>query len=143
MTCSKVSFDPRLEKRQVWATDKAPTAPGLLSLKKSSNITLGLLATLAVAFTSGCNRTAERRDCVDEQNRIVGQDNCVNAETQRRGGYGGYIPYHWLYGGSSGGRVGDTVFNGNSAPGMRGGSSMGSPSGTTRGGFGSFFGGGS
>lgn len=116
-------------------------------MKRSSQVTLGFLATAALAFTSGC-RSNERRDCVDEQNRIVGEQNCTVADQQRRSGYTGYVPFHYLYGGRTGGRVGDAVLDGNPSPGMRtGGSSggffgSGSSSGTSRGGFGGFFGGG-
>lgn len=117
-------------------------------MKKSSQVTLGLVASMALAFTGCSRRGAERRDCVDEQNHIVGEQNCANAEDRRSHGYVGYLPYRWTYGGRTGGRIGDTVFEGNPRPGMgvsagRGGSTFGSPSGTTRGGFGGFFGGGS
>lgn len=108
-------------------------------MKRSSHVTLGLLAAAAVAFTTGCRHTPERRDCVDEQNRIAGEQNCVLAEQNRSHGYAGYIPYHYMYGGSTGGHIGDAVINGNPAPGMSSGSHSG---GTSRGGFGSFFGGG-
>ena len=113
-------------------------------MKRSSQVTLGFLATAALAFTSGC-RNNERRDCVDEQNRIVGEQNCSLADQQRRGGYAGYIPYRYLYGGRTGGHFGDSVLDGNPAPGMSSGGFSGSGShstGTSRGGFGGFFGGG-
>ncbi len=104
-------------------------------MKRTQHITLGLLAGMALAFTTGCNRRAERRDCVDESGRITSEQNCQWAEERRRTGYTGAIPYyHYLYGGSSGGHVGDAVVNGNPMPGMGGGSAVG---GVSRGGFGS------
>jgi hypothetical protein len=81
---------------------------------------------MALAFTSGCNRHPERRDCVDEAGRITNDQNCQMVEQRRQSGYTGSLPYyHYLYGGSSGGRFGDTVFNGNPVPGMSSGSGGG------------------
>ncbi len=104
-------------------------------MKRTQHITLGLLAGMALAFTTGCNRQAERRDCVDAANRLANDQACQDADQQRR--RGGYIGpyYHYLYGGSSGGRIGDTVVNGNPSPGM--GRSGGIFGGISRGGFGS------
>ena len=83
-------------------------------MKKTQNITLGLLTGMALAFTSGCSRRVERRDCVDEAGRIANDQNCQAVEEKRRSGYTGSLPYyHYLYGGSSGGNIGDQVFNGN------------------------------
>jgi len=92
---------------------------------------------MALAFTTGCNRrTAERRDCVDESGRITSEQNCQMAEERRRSGYiGPMIYYHYLYGGSTGGHIGDAVINGNPMPGMSAGS--GTSGSTSRGGFGS------
>jgi hypothetical protein len=102
-------------------------------MKRTQHITLGLLAGMALAFTSGCNRRAEQRHCVDEAGRITDDLNCQVVEERRRSGYTGSLPYyHYLYGGSSGGHIGDVVVNGNPSPGM--GSSVG---GVSRGGFGS------
>ncbi len=76
-------------------------------MKKTEHITLGLLAGMALAFTSGCGRRAERRDCVDEAGRLANDQNCQTVEQRRRSGYAGVLPYyHYLYGGSSGGHVG-------------------------------------
>ena len=105
-------------------------------MKRTQHITLGLLAGMALAFTSGCNRQAERRDCVDMQGRITDDQNCRVAEEQRRTGYGG-TSYHYWYGGSSGGHVGDVVVNGSPTPGMSSGSGGGFFGGIMRGGFGS------
>jgi hypothetical protein len=52
-------------------------------LKKSSQITLGLVASLAMAFTSGCRRS-EAQNCVGADNRIVGDQFCDQADPQRR-----------------------------------------------------------
>jgi hypothetical protein len=104
-------------------------------MRKTHHITLGLLAGMALAFTSGCNRQAQRRDCVDMYGRITNDQNCQLAEEQRRTGYGGSVSnYHYWYGGSSGGHVGDVVVNGSSSPGS--GSSGGFFGGIMRGGFG-------
>ncbi|PSH05747.1 MAG: hypothetical protein CXZ00_00985 [Acidobacteria bacterium] len=108
-------------------------------MKKTRHITLGLLAGMALAFTSGCNRHAERRNCVDEAGRITEDQNCKMVEERRRSGYtGGLRYYHYLYGGSSGGHVGDVVVGGNPMPGMGSGSgsSSGFFGGISRGGFG-------
>ena len=106
-------------------------------MKKTQHITLGLLAGMALAFTTGCNRRAERRDCVDESGRITNEQNCQMVEQRRGSGYIGPMPYyHYLYGGSSGGSLGDTVVGGNPVPGMSSGSSSGFFGGVSRGGFG-------
>ena len=106
-------------------------------MKRTQHITLGLLAGMALGFTSGCNR-AEHRDCADEQGRIANDQNCQLVEQQRRSGYTGSLPYyHYLYGGSSGGHIGDTVVNGNPMPGMSSSGSGGFFGSIARGGFGS------
>jgi hypothetical protein len=106
-------------------------------MKKTQHITLGLLAGMALAFTSGCHRTPERRDCVDESGRITNDQNCQLVEQRRNSGYIGPQPYyHYLYGGSTGGRHGDQVVNGNPTPGMSSGSGGGFFGGISRGGFG-------
>jgi len=98
-------------------------------MKKSSSVTLGLVASLALTFTACRN---ERQDCVDETNHLADPQKCRDAEYNRNNGYRGYIPYRWVYGGASGGHIGDTVVDGNPAPGMSHASS-----GVSRGGFGS------
>ncbi|HUO59163.1 MAG TPA: hypothetical protein VMU24_00755 [Candidatus Acidoferrales bacterium] len=103
-------------------------------MKKSSSVTLGLVASLALTFTA-CR--SERQDCVDETNHLSDAQNCRDAEYNRNHGYVGYQPYRWVYGGSSGGHLGDVVFDGNPARGMDHISS-----GVSRGGFGSHGGGG-
>ena len=104
-------------------------------MKRTEHITLGLLAGMALAFTSGCHRPPERRNCVDETGSITTDQNCQLAEQRRRSGFIGPMPYyHYLYGGSSGGHIGDRVVNGNPMPGMNGGG--GFFGGISRGGFG-------
>jgi hypothetical protein len=111
-------------------------------MKRTQHITLGLLAGMALAFTSGCNRRPERRDCVDASGSITSDQNCQMVEQRRRGGYIGPQPYyHYLFGGSTGGHFGDRVVNGNPMPGMSSGGSSGFFGGIMRGGFGSIGGG--
>ncbi len=92
-------------------------------MRKSSAVPLTLLATLA-AFATGCHNTPEARHCVDAQGRIVPDSNC---ETHSGSAAGAFLAYHYLYGGASGGRVGDQVVGGRSTP---------SQSSVSRGGFG-------
>ncbi len=110
-------------------------------MKRSQAITLTLLAAAAAGLT-GCRKTEMMR-CVDDKQRIVDDAYCNQQPGQTtntttpgaRPGFVGYYPYHWWYGGSTGGRVGDTVMGGASTPtpGTRGVSA----SGVSRGGFGS------
>jgi hypothetical protein len=95
-------------------------------MRKSSAVPLTLLAALA-AFTTGCRDTPESRNCVDAQGRIVPESNCSTGPSSA--GVGGY---HYIYGGASGGRVGDAVVGGSTTP----------SSGVSRGGFGGGDGGG-
>jgi hypothetical protein len=83
-------------------------------VRKSSQITLGLVASLAMAFTSGCRRT-QVQNCVGADNRIIGDQYCDEADKQRRNSPGGYYPYRWLFGGSSGGHIGDSVLGGSTS----------------------------
>lgn len=89
-------------------------------MRKSQAVPLTLLAALA-AFTTGCRDTQETRNCVDTQGRIVPDTNCSNPGSS--GGSG----FRYIYGGASGGRVGDAVVGGSTTP---------SESGVSRGGFG-------
>src|ERR1700738_896185 len=72
------------------------------SMRKSSAVPLTLLAVAALA--TGCHDRPVSRNCVDAQGRIVPDTNC-NTGT----GGGGGMGYHYIYGVSSGGRVGDAV----------------------------------
>jgi len=87
-------------------------------MRKSRAVPITLLAALA-AFSTGCRDTPETRNCVDAQGRIVPDGNC----STRNGG----SSFHYIYGGSSGGRIGDAVVGGRATPGE---------SGVSRGGFG-------
>jgi hypothetical protein len=106
-------------------------------MKKSSNVVLGLLAAAALAATTGCNRSRQEvRNCVDENNQIVGDLACDQQDDFNRQGYRNPFGYHWWYGGSSRGRIGDTVFGGYSTS-TSSAHSFGS---VTRGGFGASMG---
>ena len=86
-------------------------------MKKSSQITLGLVAAAAMAFTSACHRKpTQAQNCVDGDNRIVADSWCEDAEQKRRNNPGAHFPFIWVYGGSSGGRIGDTVFGSSATP---------------------------
>lgn len=68
-------------------------------MRRSKEIQLTLVASLALSII-GC----EHRDCVDSQNRLLPDSACRTSS--------GATGAHYLYGGSSGGRVGDTVIGG-------------------------------
>lgn len=89
-------------------------------MRKSAAVPVTLLAALA-AMTIGCRDASESRNCVDAQGRIVPDANCSAPASGRAGGYG------YIYGGRSGGQIGDRVVGGSSTP---------SESGVARGGFG-------
>jgi hypothetical protein len=78
-------------------------------MRKSREVPLTLLATVALAAGSGCSHPREVRNCVDAQGRIVPDSVC---ETH----HGGMVPFFFLYGGRSGGRFGDTVIGGRATP---------------------------
>lgn len=87
-------------------------------MRKCNSVPLTIVAGLALL--SGCRNRSEIRNCVDRQGRIVPDRNC-GASSGTGGGY------RYVYGGSSGGHVGDAVVGGRSTP---------SESGVSRGGFG-------
>jgi len=68
-------------------------------MRKSKEVRTALLAAVALAMV-GCRD--ERRDCVDMQNHLQPDSAC-------QAGAGGA---HYIYGGASGGHVGDTVVGG-------------------------------
>ncbi len=68
-------------------------------MRKSREVQLTILAAIALSVT-GCRN--ERRDCVDTQGRLQPDSTC------QAGMYGA----HYVYGGSSGGHIGDTVVGG-------------------------------
>jgi hypothetical protein len=71
-------------------------------MRRSREVNLTLLASLAVTLTA-C--TPEHKDCVDAQGRILPDSAC-------RAPVGGA---HYIYGGSSGGHVGDYVLGGSTS----------------------------
>jgi hypothetical protein len=73
-------------------------------MRRSREVQLTLLASLAVTLTA-C--TPEHKDCADAQGRILPDSAC-----QTSGRVGGA---HYIYGGSSGGHVGDYVLGGSTA----------------------------
>jgi len=82
-------------------------------MRRSREVQLTLLAALALSVT-GCRD--QRRNCVDSQNRLLPDSAC---QAPRSGYYGG--GGHYIYGGSSGGRVGDAVVGGSVSRGGFGG----------------------
>jgi hypothetical protein len=78
-------------------------------MRRSREIHVALLAAVALSLT-GCRD--ERADCVDAQNRKLPDSSCQV----------GSPGAHFIYGGASGGNIGDTVVGGS----------------VTRGGFGGF-----
>lgn len=71
-------------------------------MRRSREVPLTLLASLALTVTA-CRD--QPRNCVDANNRLLPESAC------QAGSSGGYVPggAHYVYGGSSGGHVGDTV----------------------------------
>jgi len=109
-------------------------------MRRSAKVTAPLLASVALSMATGC-RKPEMQRCVDENNRVVDDSLCANLppangqQNQNRVG-GGYIPYHFYYGGWGGYGIGTTVGGGSYTPSA--GRSYATRSGiTTRGGFGS------
>jgi hypothetical protein len=78
-------------------------------MRKSREVPITFLAVVAMSLT-GCRD--QRADCVDAQNRKLPDSSCQV----------GSPGAHYIYGGSSGGNIGDTVVGGS----------------VTRGGFGGF-----
>jgi len=95
------------------------------TLKKSTHVSLGLLAALAVSLTS-CNRREMQR-CVDELGKVAVDQYCEQ----------GYTGYHWYYGGLGGYVPGTFASGGSFSPhsGFTGVTSSGAS--VSRGGFGS------
>jgi hypothetical protein len=83
-------------------------------MRKSREVPLTVLAALALSST-GCEPPVHH--CVDALGRIAPESYCQNQSTG----------YRYLYGGSTGGHMGDAVIGGSSTP---------SEDGVTRGGFG-------
>jgi hypothetical protein len=77
-------------------------------MRKSQEVPLALLAAMAVSITACRDQV---RDCVDMQGRKI-------PDTQCQSGYSGA---HYIYGGSSGGHMGDAVIGGSVTRGGFGG----------------------
>jgi hypothetical protein len=86
-------------------------------MRRSSEIQLTLLASLALTTLMGCRD--EPQHCVNAQNRLLPDSYC------RTGSGYAYTGAHYVYGGSSGGRVGDTVVGSSVSRGGFGGSAEG------------------
>jgi len=88
-------------------------------MKRSAKVTAPLLASVALAMTTGC-RKPEMQRCVDENNKVVDDSLCANQPQgqaqQRPDGHGGFIPfiplYHYYYGGWGGYGLGTLVGGG-------------------------------
>jgi hypothetical protein len=111
-------------------------------MKRSAQVAAPLLASAALALLSGC-RDREMQRCVDKNNVVVADNLCSAQQNQTApayGGGGGFFPYpyRWYYGGYGGYGMGSPVTGGGFAP-VAGHAYASS---TTRGGFGSSFGGG-
>ena len=106
-------------------------------MKRSIQVCTPLLAAAALTLISGCRKPQMQR-CVDEENHVVDDKFCQNLSSQQPGAPAangiGFVPYHFYYGGFGGYNLGSVV---------TGGSTIATPgvSYTTRGGFGSSFGG--
>ncbi len=77
-------------------------------MRKSREVKLTVLAAVALSMTACRN---EHRDCVDAQGHLQPDTSC-----QASGGGTGTGGYHYVYGGSSGGHVGDYVIGGSTTP---------------------------
>lgn len=109
---------------------------------RSTNVAAPLLAAAAMAMLGGCHSHEQAMQrCVDENNRVVDDSLCQQPGQQQPDGHGGFLyipsPFRYYYGGFGDYRVGTIVGEGSYTP------SVGvTYSTTTRGGFGSSFGGG-
>lgn len=87
---------------------------GCSSMRKSKEVPITLLAALALS-TTGCE--PPQHSCVDSTGHLAPESYCQNQATG----------YSYVYGGSSGGHIGDAVIGASSSP---------SDAGVSRGGFG-------
>jgi hypothetical protein len=76
-------------------------------MRKSGHLPLRILTGIAEALR-GPSELRESRYCVDEDGKIVNDSFCENSQLGTR--------YHWVYGGSSRGHVGDAVKGGSREP---------------------------
>jgi hypothetical protein len=100
-------------------------------MRRSKDVSLTLLAALALSTTACDNRPLEVRNCIDAKGQIIPDSKCQQHPAGGSGGGGA----HFIYGGSSGGRVGDTVVGG-SAEAEAGAHIVSGEDGVARGGFG-------
>jgi len=70
-------------------------------MRKSREVPLTVLAALALSSTA-CNHPPVSRNCVDAHGHVVPESECQSHATG----------VHYVYGGSSGGHIGDTVVGG-------------------------------
>jgi hypothetical protein len=80
-------------------------------MRKSREVPIAFLAVVAFSMTACRNA---QRECVDGQNHLLPDTNCQT-------GSSGSSRAHYIYGGSSGGHVGDTVVGGSISRGGFGG----------------------
>ncbi|MGA2888421.1 MAG: hypothetical protein ABSE51_10245 [Terracidiphilus sp.] len=80
---------------------------GFSSMRKSNEVRIPLLTALAKLVT-GRRDAPESRYCVDEQGKIVPDIRCQSSTFD--------ISYHYVYGGSSAGEIGDIVVGGSTTP---------------------------
>src|SRR5437660_7209923 len=96
-------------------------------MKRSAKVTAPLLASFALAMTTGC-RKPEMQRCVDESNKVVDDKLCANQpqtnaqpnDPQYQNHGGGFVPYiplyHYYYGGWGGYALGTLVGGGTTTP---------------------------
>ena len=127
-------------------------------MRRSVQVAAPLLASTALALLAGCHQPEMQR-CVDENNKVVDDQLCANQpgdaaeqrrlqdaqNAQRQHNGLGILPYialyHYYYGGTGSRDRGSFVYGGSltPVPGRSYVNSSGVRSGTSRGGFGSFF----
>jgi hypothetical protein len=107
-------------------------------VKKSTSVAAPLLASAALSMLAGCRQPQMKR-CVDEHNVVVDDSLCQNQPGQQNNNYyhpGGLGFFRYYYGGMGGYYPGSIATGGGFAP------VSGASYSTSRGGFGSSFGGG-
>jgi len=77
------------------------------SMRKPNQVPVTLLEALA-QFVMGRHQSSQTCYCVDEENRVVADFNCQTATLG--------LSYHYVYGGSSEGKIGDLVEWGSRTP---------------------------
>jgi hypothetical protein len=113
-------------------------------MRRSTHVVAPILASAAVALLSSCHSGPEMQRCVDQNNHVVDPKFCknlpqANAQNGQQPLMPYPYPYHFYYGGYGGYGLGSTVAGGGLVPSS--GHSYSITSGTSRGGFGSSFGG--